>query len=112
MHALNAALIERVIPTRMFGAALPAGALRRAVDRTRPAAVVLWSQHPDAAAPDTLHVLHGIPGTTVRAAGAGWSTPLPHDTARLTSLAQALALLAPAARRPRGPGQGRGAPPG
>ncbi|WP_436776405.1 MerR family transcriptional regulator [Yinghuangia sp. YIM S09857] len=95
LHALNAALIERGIPTRMFGAALPPDALARAVDRTRPSAVVLWSQHAATADPDTLHRLHRCPGTTVLAAGAGWGTPPGPGTVRLTSLAHALAVLAP-----------------
>ncbi|WTX00113.1 MerR family transcriptional regulator [Streptomycetaceae bacterium NBC_01309] len=96
LHALNAALIERGIPTRMFGAALPADALGRAVDRTRPSAVVLWAQHADTADLDALHLLRDIPGTAVLAAGAGWGTPGPaRDTVRLASLTQALAVLAP-----------------
>ncbi|MDJ0381132.1 MerR family transcriptional regulator [Streptomyces sp. G-G2] len=44
MEALCAALGERGLPVRMFGAALPADALHEAVRRTGPRAVVLWSQ--------------------------------------------------------------------
>lgn len=44
MEALAAALGERALPVRMFGAALPADALCEAVRRTGPRAVVLWAQ--------------------------------------------------------------------
>ncbi|MEU8774952.1 MerR family transcriptional regulator [Streptomyces sp. NPDC048606] len=44
IEALAAALGERGLPVRMFGAALPAEALRDAVRRTGPRAAVLWSQ--------------------------------------------------------------------
>lgn len=44
MEALAAALGERALPVRMFGADLPADALREAVRRTGPRAVVLWAQ--------------------------------------------------------------------
>ncbi|MEU9701639.1 MerR family transcriptional regulator [Streptomyces sp. NPDC047981] len=44
LEALAAALSERGLPTRMFGAAVPAEALTAAVRRSGPAAVALWSQ--------------------------------------------------------------------
>ncbi|MEU1277976.1 MerR family transcriptional regulator [Streptomyces sp. NPDC005805] len=44
MEALAAALGERGLPARMFGAALPAEALFEAVRRSGPSAVVLWAQ--------------------------------------------------------------------
>lgn len=44
MEALAAALGERAMPVRMFGAVLPADALCEAVRRTGPRAVVLWAQ--------------------------------------------------------------------
>ncbi|MFF5638068.1 MerR family transcriptional regulator [Streptomyces sp. NPDC012825] len=44
LEALAAGLSERGLPTRMFGAAVPAEALDAAVRRMGPAAVVLWSQ--------------------------------------------------------------------
>ncbi|WTW91900.1 MerR family transcriptional regulator [Streptomycetaceae bacterium NBC_01309] len=93
LHALDAALAERGVAASMFGAALPTDALLRAVDRIRPSAVVLWSQHPDTADPAALRRLHNAPGTTVFAGGAGWSAPLPGNTVRITSLGQALAAL-------------------
>ncbi|HSA48818.1 MAG TPA: MerR family transcriptional regulator [Yinghuangia sp.] len=96
LHALTAALAELGVPTRMFGASLPFDALLRAVDRTRPAAVVLWSQHPETEDPAALEELGGSSATTVLAGGPGWSIPLPHGTVRLTCLTQALAVLTPA----------------
>ncbi|MGW4508223.1 MerR family transcriptional regulator [Streptomyces sp. NPDC004436] len=44
LEALAAGLAERGLPTRMFGAAVPAEALDEAVRRLGPAAVALWSQ--------------------------------------------------------------------
>ncbi|MFD7709554.1 MerR family transcriptional regulator [Streptomyces sp. NPDC059785] len=44
IEALNAALTEAGLPTRMLGAAVPAEALVEAVRRLGPAAVVIWSQ--------------------------------------------------------------------
>ncbi|MFB6838643.1 MerR family transcriptional regulator [Streptomyces sp. NPDC056361] len=44
LEALAAGLGELGLPTRMFGAAVPAEALDAAVRRMGPAAVVLWSQ--------------------------------------------------------------------
>ncbi|MDF3301321.1 MerR family transcriptional regulator [Streptomyces tropicalis] len=44
LEALNAALGERGVPTRMLGAAVPAEALAAAVQRLGPPAVVLWAQ--------------------------------------------------------------------
>ncbi|MFJ6795379.1 MerR family transcriptional regulator [Streptomyces sp. NPDC091268] len=49
VEALAAALGERGLPVRMFGADLPPGALHTAVRRTGPQAVVLWSQRRDTA---------------------------------------------------------------
>lgn len=44
LEALPAALAERGMPVKMFGAALPVEALVEAVRRTGPAAVGLWAQ--------------------------------------------------------------------
>ncbi|MFF2773835.1 MerR family transcriptional regulator [Streptomyces sp. NPDC058052] len=44
LEALTAGLAEQGLPTRMFGAAVPAEALDAAVRRSGPAAVALWSQ--------------------------------------------------------------------
>ncbi|WP_460061305.1 MerR family transcriptional regulator [Streptomyces sp. YKOK-I1] len=44
LEALNAGLSRLDVPTRMFGAAVPAEALSAAVQRLGPVAVVLWAQ--------------------------------------------------------------------
>ncbi|MFJ8109463.1 MerR family transcriptional regulator [Streptomyces sp. NPDC096132] len=44
LEALNAGLSRLDVPTRMFGAAVPAEALSAAVRRLGPVAVVLWAQ--------------------------------------------------------------------
>ncbi|MFF0434598.1 MerR family transcriptional regulator [Streptomyces sp. NPDC004327] len=44
LEALAAGLAEQGLPTRMFGAAVPAEALDAAVRRSGPAVVALWSQ--------------------------------------------------------------------
>ncbi|MGJ5894261.1 MerR family transcriptional regulator [Streptomyces niveiscabiei] len=44
LEALHAALGERALPVRMFGAALPVPALAAAVSRLGPSVVVLWAQ--------------------------------------------------------------------
>ncbi|MFI8293446.1 B12-binding domain-containing protein [Streptomyces sp. NPDC085614] len=44
LEALTAVLAQQRLPTRMFGAAVPADAILAAVRRVGPAAVVLWSQ--------------------------------------------------------------------
>ncbi|MFD9367901.1 MerR family transcriptional regulator [Streptomyces sp. NPDC060020] len=81
MEALAAGLAERGLPTRMFGAAVPAEALRAAVARSGPAAVVLWSQSRSTAdsalARQVASTAFGLKGarTTplVLLAGPGWS---------------------------------------
>ncbi|MFD4245725.1 MerR family transcriptional regulator [Streptomyces sp. NPDC058525] len=81
LEALAAGLAERGLPARMFGAAVPAEALRAAVLRSGPSAVVLWSQsHSTADSALARHVAStefGLKGarTTplVFLAGPGWS---------------------------------------
>jgi hypothetical protein len=81
LEALTAALAERGLPTRMFGAAVPAAALRAAVLRSGPAAVVLWSQSragADAAlARQVAATAFGLRGArtapVVMLAGPGWT---------------------------------------
>ncbi|GAA0300823.1 MerR family transcriptional regulator [Streptomyces polychromogenes] len=92
LEALAAALAERGLPARMFGAAVPAEALEAAVRRSGPAAVVLWSQSratadgalarrtaatafgPRGARTTPLVLLAG-PGWTARAVTAGMVRP-------------------------------------
>ncbi|MEV7414815.1 MerR family transcriptional regulator [Streptomyces sp. NPDC089919] len=81
LEALAAGLAERGLPTRMFGAAVPAEALRAAVARSGPAAVVLWSQARSTAdgvlARQVAATAFGLKGARtaplVVLAGPGWS---------------------------------------
>ncbi|MEU5986621.1 MerR family transcriptional regulator [Streptomyces sp. NPDC047434] len=103
LEALNAHLAQRRVPTRMFGAAVPAGALLAAVRRVGPAAVVLWSQtratadHPLAA--HVARTAFGVQGARTRPlvllGGHGWAgTPLAAGLVRPHGLVEAgVALL-------------------
>ncbi|MEU6863419.1 MerR family transcriptional regulator [Streptomyces sp. NPDC046876] len=113
IEALTAALGERGVATRMFGAALPAGALHDAVRRTGPRAVVLWAQSRTTAdralARSVAGIEWGLRGarghSALLLAGPGWAggTPLPR-TERLHGLSQALAVIDPRAPAPAGSG--------
>jgi DNA-binding transcriptional MerR regulator len=93
LAALAAALTERRIPTRMLGASTPSASLERAVRETRPGTVVLWAQRPPTAAPDVLRALSRYPVRRVTA-GPGWGTrPVP-GVGLVTTLREALALVA------------------
>ncbi|HSA49233.1 MAG TPA: MerR family transcriptional regulator [Yinghuangia sp.] len=100
LEALTASLAERRVPVRMFGAALPGEALLRAVRRTGPAAVVLWSHTDKTAEPQLLGKLLRQAALLVCAAGPGWrNASTPNGSYRLTSLPQAVAVLAPESPR-------------
>ncbi|MFD9002568.1 MerR family transcriptional regulator [Streptomyces sp. NPDC059582] len=102
LEALNAGLSEAGLPTRMFGAAVPAEALMAAVDRLGPAAVVLWAQaRSSATLPLAQHVAAaqwGVKGARrqplVILAGPGWLGRSTHGMARPNSLKDAVDLLA------------------
>jgi len=104
IEALNAALVERGLPTRMFGAAVPAEALAAAVQRIGPTAVVLWAQaRSTASLPLARHLADarwGVHGAwrrpLVLLGGPGWAGPVARDLLRPPSLKDALALLADA----------------
>ncbi|RAJ40507.1 DNA-binding transcriptional MerR regulator [Kitasatospora sp. SolWspMP-SS2h] len=102
LEAVAAALAERGLPFRVFGAAVPAEALAEAVRRTGPAAVLLWSQTRATADPvpvrATATTAWGGRGSRVRptllAAGPGWHrTTRPADALAPRDLPGALALL-------------------
>ncbi|WP_405656104.1 MerR family transcriptional regulator [Streptomyces sp. RK9] len=120
MEALAAALCERGLPVRMFGAALPAEALDNAVRRLGPTAVVLWAQSLNTASRPLAEHLKatewGVRGArahpAVLLAGPGWAA-CPHipETVRPLGLGDAVATLAslfnadgvgPYRRRPSG----------
>ncbi|MFD8804299.1 MerR family transcriptional regulator [Streptomyces sp. NPDC059597] len=101
LEALNASLARSAIPTRMFGAAVPADALGAAVRRLGPAAVVLWAQSRATAAPQLArHVAAtawGVRGARaqplVMLGGPGWTGRPTRGMVRPTGLADALATL-------------------
>ncbi|MFF4394859.1 MerR family transcriptional regulator [Streptomyces sp. NPDC001480] len=102
LEALNAALGELRLPTRMFGAAVPAPALAAAVRRLGPAAVVLWAQARATASPplarDVAATEWGVRGARRRPlvvpAGPGWAGRRTRGMPRPAGLREALDLLA------------------
>ncbi|MEU9337310.1 MerR family transcriptional regulator [Streptomyces sp. NPDC048290] len=60
LEALDAALEEARVPTRMLGAAVPTEALLACVRRTGPAAVVLWAQARATASPSLARHVAGL----------------------------------------------------
>jgi hypothetical protein len=102
IEALNAALGELRLPTRMFGAAVPAEALGAAVRRLGPSAVVLWAQaRSTASLPLARHVAGtqwGMKGARRRPlvvlGGPGWSGARAGGMHRPPTLKDALDVLA------------------
>jgi MerR family transcriptional regulator, light-induced transcriptional regulator len=92
LTALAAALSHRHVPVTMLGAATPAETLARAVERGRPAVVLVFALLPDLADPA---VFASLPDTVVRVAGGpGWSArPLPPGVRRVDDLAGALQVI-------------------
>ncbi|WP_369142965.1 MerR family transcriptional regulator [Streptomyces sp. R44] len=102
LEALAAGLAERGLPTRMFGAAVPAEALDAAVRRSGPAAVALWSQARSTAnhalARHVAGTAFGVRGARtaplVLLAGPGWlGRPPAPGTVRPTGLPEALGVI-------------------
>jgi hypothetical protein len=95
LTVLSAVLAERGVPCRPLGADLPADALRAAVRRTAPAALVLWSQMPGTADPGLLSTLPRTrPGFRTFVGGVGWDgADVPARVVWLHSLAEAADLL-------------------
>ncbi|MFI1507707.1 MerR family transcriptional regulator [Streptomyces sp. NPDC020597] len=102
LEALDAALGQLGVPTRMFGPAVPAEALDSAVRRLGPAAVVLWAQaRSTASLPLARHIADtrwGVAGArrapVVVLGGPGWAGRPAQGLHRPTGLAEALTLLA------------------
>ncbi|MGW6717649.1 MerR family transcriptional regulator [Streptomyces sp. NPDC054995] len=102
LEALAATLAQQALPVRMFGAAVPAGALEDAVRRTGPAAVVLWAQSRGTASRslvDRLDAIEwGVRGARRRSvvcvAGPGWAGRQLPGARHLTGLAHAVDVLA------------------
>ncbi|WP_055568715.1 MerR family transcriptional regulator [Streptomyces atriruber] len=101
LEALNAALGEQGMPTRMLGAAVPPEVLVAAVRRTGPAAVVLWSQDRrtagEAVARRVAAMEWGPAGARRRAlvlpSGPGWGRTALTGFGRCNSLRDAVTLL-------------------
>lgn len=91
LDALAAALMQRGVPVRMLGAAVPADALAAAARRGGPATLVVWAQVPQTAAAADLAALAATPGLTVCTAGPGWLGRQPSDTLFLPTLGEAVA---------------------
>jgi transposase-like protein len=95
LYPLAAILSQRGVGIRQLGAALPAEALRSAVRRVAPAAVVLWAQLPRYADPGALAAL---PRTRQRVrlfvGGPGWERGVVPSTAeRIDDLGTAAAAV-------------------
>ncbi|MFD3545197.1 MerR family transcriptional regulator [Streptomyces sp. NPDC058655] len=120
MEALAAALGERGLSVRMFGAALPAEALHDAVRRTGPRAVVLWSQSrvtADRALVRSVAAIEwGLRGarghSALLLAGPGWASGVQDPrTERLFGLRSGVdVIVALAAGAPPATGAARAAP--
>ncbi|MFG3656935.1 MerR family transcriptional regulator [Streptomyces sp. NPDC047706] len=101
LEALTAALCERGVPTRMFGAAVPAEALTAAVRRLGPPVVVLWAQARSTASTAlAAHVAAarwGARGARRRPlvvlGGTGWAGSAPAGMPRPAGLGEALELV-------------------
>ncbi|WP_406165226.1 MerR family transcriptional regulator [Streptomyces sp. NBC_00996] len=102
LEALNAGLLELGLPTRMFGAAVPAEALTAAVRRLGPMAVVLWAQTRSSADRPLARLIAatswGVKGARNRPAvlliGPGWAGHPVQSTLRPLGLRDALDALA------------------
>jgi DNA-binding transcriptional MerR regulator len=93
LEALAAALAELGVPCRLFGARVPPGALRDAVARTGPVAVIVWAHLAQTADPAQLATLLAGPErpVLVAAGGPGWrAVDLPDGVVWLASLAEAI----------------------
>lgn len=102
LEALNAGLGGLDVPTRMFGAAVPAEALTAAVQRLGPVAVVLWAQARSTASPALAQHLAGtrwgVSGArrtpVVVLGGPGWAGRSAGALLRPPGLPDALETLA------------------
>jgi len=101
IQAVAAALAQQGVPSRMLGARVPPEALRSAVRRTGPVAMLLWSHHPRTAAIGQITAFTGDRSRPmlIAAAGPGWNIEaLPPGVATPRTLGEAVELLVGAAR--------------
>ncbi|TDB69765.1 MerR family transcriptional regulator [Micromonospora sp. KC723] len=95
LEALAAALAEAGVAYRALGARVPVAALVEAVNRTGPAAAVIWSHTAATADPGQLSTLLAAPRRPllVLAAGPGWrAETLPVGVVRPVGLTEAVSL--------------------
>ncbi|MEU0564881.1 MerR family transcriptional regulator [Nonomuraea sp. NPDC005983] len=99
VHALAAALsVHRRVETRVLGARTPYPALADAMRRLGPSVVFVWSQQAATGDPAPLAALPALrPPARVVIGGPGWWGELPARIARLSSLDEAVSLIATAA---------------
>jgi MerR family transcriptional regulator, light-induced transcriptional regulator len=96
MEALAAALAERGVASRMLGARVPANALRDALARTGPAAVLIWAHSAATADGGQVATAAGARPrpAIVAVCGPGWdAAALPEGVLLLTGFRQALAAV-------------------
>ncbi|MGM1065081.1 MerR family transcriptional regulator [Saccharothrix sp. Mg75] len=94
LEALGAALSERGSTWRNLGARVPAVALLDAVDKLRPAAVVVWAHHEEVAVRVPLAELVERFDAVVAVAGAGWGPVVtPALVVRPTSVEEAVRVV-------------------
>jgi MerR family transcriptional regulator, light-induced transcriptional regulator len=96
LEALAAALAERGVASRMLGARVPGNALRDAITRTGPAAVLIWAHAPATAGYDQIADAARVPPrpAIVAACGPGWDPgSLPDGVMLLTTFRRALAVI-------------------
>ena len=93
---LAAALAEQGIGARLLGGGLPLAALRAAVRRTGPAALMVWAHATTSADVQVLDALPVLrPPVSVLAGGVGWAgRPLPSRVTYVPDLASAVGLVA------------------
>jgi hypothetical protein len=77
----------------MLGAATPPRSLEGAVREAKPDAVVLWAHRPQTATPGALRALGRYPARRL-VAGPGWDARPAAGARRLTTLREAVAVLA------------------
>ncbi|ROP37141.1 MerR family transcriptional regulator [Saccharothrix texasensis] len=94
LEALGAALSEEDCLWRSLGARVPPTALRDALERLRPAVVVIWAHHADFAAAVPIEGLRRDTEAVLVAAGPGWAgLALPASVRRPATLTEAVRLV-------------------
>lgn len=95
LWAVGAALAERGICVRVLGARMPIDSLVRAVVRTGPACVFVWSQLTETADTSVLTAIPTMrPPVSVLIGGPGWSDDVPAGIGRVESLDDAVGQIA------------------